>query len=401
MPDEAIERLAYQISVIADKVDHAPAMPDVGEIFSGIEQRFDVLSSLFERRQDDALEQGNMLFRELERRLNDVAEKFDQRQADAALDSNSHHEGDRRALLRARRRALDSGKRDGVGDEAIRGLETRLEGISKRLDQSASQFAGIDPDLVRSLEAQVAGLSAHLAKPGAPLPEFVDISPRLKEIEKSIADSREIGHGGRAAAPPRAQPARSPAASRTARSPASPTNSRRWKTLTRRSDERNSKTFEAIHDTLLKIVDRMGSLEREAQSPARKLELRDAPSIDADERLPAPTRMPARPRPPQAIVERTPAQAAAAAAMAALGADHPVRAGAEHQPRPLHARRPYPRLQQEGCSQKEPELAGSTRLPNRQWTPAPQCRPRHAARSRSSPTGRWSRVRALPTSTRS
>ena len=44
MPDESIERLAYQISVIADKVDHAPAMPNVGEIFSGIEQRFDVLS---------------------------------------------------------------------------------------------------------------------------------------------------------------------------------------------------------------------------------------------------------------------------------------------------------------------------------------------------------------------
>ena len=33
--------------------------------------------------------------------------------------------------------------------------------------------------------------------------------------------------------------------------------------LTRRSDERNSKTFEAIHDTLLKIVDRLGSLETE------------------------------------------------------------------------------------------------------------------------------------------
>ncbi|TKB29251.1 MAG: hypothetical protein E5W81_34225, partial [Mesorhizobium sp.] len=31
--------------------------------------------------------------------------------------------------------------------------------------------------------------------------------------------------------------------------------------LTRRSDERNSRTFEAIHDTLLKIVDRLGSLE--------------------------------------------------------------------------------------------------------------------------------------------
>ncbi len=118
-------------------------MPNVGEIFSGIEQRFDVLSSLFERRQDDALEQGNMLFRELERRLNEVAEKFDQRQADAALDGNSIMKAID-ARFSALAQSLDDGKRDGVGDEAIRGLETRLEGISQRLDQSASQFAGID-----------------------------------------------------------------------------------------------------------------------------------------------------------------------------------------------------------------------------------------------------------------
>ena len=62
--------------------------------------------------------------------------------------------------------------------------------------------------------------------------------------------------------------------------------------LTRRSDERNTKTFEAIHDTLLKIVDRLGSLE-ERRQPAfaepmprrpRKMALRDAPSIDARRR---------------------------------------------------------------------------------------------------------------------
>jgi localization factor PodJL len=323
VPDEAIERLAYQISVIADKVDHAPKVPDVSEIFSGIEQRFDVLSNLFERRQEGALEQGNMLFRELERRLNDVAERFEQRQAEATLDSNSIMKAiDQRFSAFAE--ALDSGRRDGVGNEAIRGLETRLEGISQRLDRSASQFAGIDPDLVKSLEAQVAGLSAHLAKPGAPLPEFVDISPRLKEIEKTIADSRES-----------VMEAARTAAENTARSlvggqPESGAISglsdelKALEDLTRRSDERNSKTFEAIHDTLLKIVDRMSSLEHDAHNPARKLELRDAPSIDADDALSTAGADVAVQAPARAVVERTPAQAAAAAAMAALGSDHPV-----------------------------------------------------------------------------
>ena len=281
LPDEAIERLAYQISVIADKVDHQPAMPDVGEIFTGIEQRFDVLSSLFERRQDDALEQGNMLFRELERRLNEVAERIDTRQTETAFDSGSLMKviDARFSELAA---TLDTGRGDAASEAAIRGLETRLESISQRLDQSASQFAGLDSDLVRSLEAQVSGLSEHLAKPSAPLPEFVDISPRLKEIEKSIADSREsVIEAARSAA-------ESAARSLVGQPDAGIVSGiadevKALETLTRRSDERNSKTFEAIHDTLLKIVDRMGSLERDASEPPRKVEVRDAPSIDADE----------------------------------------------------------------------------------------------------------------------
>ncbi len=230
VPDEAIERLAYQISVIADKVDHAPKVPDVGEIFSGIEQRFDVLSNLFERRQEDAVEQGNMLFRELERRLNDVAERFEQRQAGAALDSNSIMKAiDQRFSAFAE--TLDSGRREGVGDEADprpgdpAGRHLQAASTSR----PASSPASI-PELVKSLEAQVSGLSAHLAKPSTPLPEFVDFSPRLKEIEKTIADSREsVIEAARSAAesatrslaiaqPNRAQPR------------GSRTSSRRWRT---------------------------------------------------------------------------------------------------------------------------------------------------------------------------
>src|SRR5690606_28861665 len=93
-------------------------------------------------------------------------------------------------------------------------------------------------------------------------------------------------------------------------------------TLTRRSDERNSRTFEAIHDTLLKIVDRLGSLEQSEPAvplPEPKISIRNAPSMDPDQpsalaegmaTLEATT--PAREREPAV---RTPAEAAAAAAL--------------------------------------------------------------------------------------
>ena len=199
MPDEAVERLAHQIAVIADKIDRAPPILDANEIFAGIEQRFDVLSGLIERRQGDALEQGNMLFRELERRLEEVADRIDQRQTDAALDSTSIM-GAIDARFSALAQRLETGKPDDDANSAIRGLETRLDGISKRLDQSATQFAGIDPELVRNLESQVAGLSAHLARPSAPLPDFEDIGAPARGTREVDRRKPRNGSGSR---PPR------------------------------------------------------------------------------------------------------------------------------------------------------------------------------------------------------
>ncbi|RUY57090.1 peptidoglycan-binding protein, partial [Mesorhizobium sp. M7A.F.Ca.CA.001.13.2.1] len=188
LPEQAMERLAKQIAFIADKIDQAPAMPDADYIFHGLEQRFDVLSSMMERRQGDAIEQGNMLFRDLERRLDEVADRLDQRMPQ--VDSVGIMEAiDARFTALAKR--LETRVPDPAGEAAIRGLESRLEDISSRLDASAAQVAGIDPALIRSLEAQVAGLSAHLSKPSTPLPEFEDISPRLNEIEKSLAGTRD------------------------------------------------------------------------------------------------------------------------------------------------------------------------------------------------------------------
>ncbi|MBA3448458.1 MAG: SEL1-like repeat protein, partial [Pseudaminobacter sp.] len=104
-------------------------------------------------------------------------------------------------------------------------------------------------------------------------------------------------------------------------------------TLTRRSDERNSKTFEAIHDTLIKIVDRLGSLESSEpdgedarqQAAPRIMTLPDAPSIDFDQTMPLAGDMTDTDMRTEMVRRepsgRTPAEAAAAAAVAALGSD--------------------------------------------------------------------------------
>ncbi|MBZ9766865.1 peptidoglycan-binding protein [Mesorhizobium sp. CA6] len=346
LPEQAMERLGKQIALITDKMDRAQAMPDADHIFQGLEQRFEALSMLIERRQGDAMEQGNMLFRDLERRLDEVADRLDQRMRQ---DESAGIMEVIDARFTALAKRIETRTPDPANDAAIRGLESRLEDISSRLEMSAQQVAGIDPALIRSLEAQVAGLSAHLSKPGTPLPEFEDISPRLNEIEKSLAGTRDSILTVAREAAESAVRSLADSTSSTAQSNATAVaglaqDLKTLEALTRRSDERNSRTFEAIHDTLLKIVDRLGSLESDETSEAvselvdpqpagkrggrgGKIAVQDAPSMDIDQPLPLTGDMAGLEGRAAAIMRdepdapRTPAEAAAAAAMAALGPD--------------------------------------------------------------------------------
>ncbi len=194
-----------------------------------------------------------------------------------------------------------AGDAGGPTEAAIRKLESRLEDISARLDASASQFAGIDPDLIRSLETQVSGLSAHLSRPGAALPEFEDIGPRLDEIERSIAGSRDTHPRSRPPGRRERRRARFAGSQRTMpRGRRAGGGSEGAGTLTRRSDERNTKTFEAIHDTLLKIVDRLGTLERRRPTQAR----RDGATSRGAGRDAAAARWPSRTRPRSSRTDR-------------------------------------------------------------------------------------------------
>ncbi len=327
LPEQAVERLARQVAVIVDKLDQAPVDIVSGPILDGIEQRFDLLADVLDRRQNDAMQHGQALFRDLERRLDDVAARLDERPS-AADTAGIMDEIDRRFTDFARRLEDQSGVPD---DTVIRHLAARLNSISDRLDASAEQLAGIDPALIRNLEAQVSGLTDYLARPSATMPELEDLGPRLDEIERSLADQRNAILDAARHAAEDAVRSFGPAGSEPSAVVGLVDDFKALETLTRRSDERNAKTFEAIHDTLLKIVDRLAATEflPAAAGPEPRRALDSTPSIDAADAegvdpMDAVADEPDTGRGGQATVALTPAEAAAAAAVAAMSSEAPL-----------------------------------------------------------------------------
>ena len=306
MPDAALEQLARQVASIADKVDAGFAPQDAEKVVRGLEGRFSSLSDMLQT-QNEATKRGQTIFRELESRLEELAARFDQPQGAAFMDAI-----DARFEELSRRFDQSVAPQDRA---AISGLEARLEDISARLEKSSRDVAGIDPGLIRSLESQVASLSDHLRTPRTSLPEFEDIGPRLEQIEQSIAGSRDaILESARVVAENTIRQI----AGTNMDAPAVEALSqdlRALDSLTRRSDERNTRTFEAIHDTLLKIVDRLGTLESGKGAPSPRIfkSVAETPSLEPADNLDPMYPVDA-PLPPK----RTPAEAAAAAASAAL-----------------------------------------------------------------------------------
>ncbi|WP_312797908.1 peptidoglycan-binding protein, partial [Tianweitania sp.] len=282
LPEKAVERLGQQLGQIAERLEKEPAVPDVSTIFDGLEHRFAVLSDALDRRQADSTEQGNKLLRDMETRLDTIVQRLDV-QAEKPSDRGEILSvmDERFAALAAR---LD--ERVAYGPEAatIRELELRLGDIASRLDTSARQVSSVDEAVIGRLEAQVAELSVRLSNPPRVLPELENFAPRFDQIERSIAGQHDalIEAARNAAADAVRELAEREGDSQAVASLSGELRS--LEVLTRQSDERNSKTFEAIHDTLIKIVDRLSMMEQSEQArPAPKPIVADAPSIAADD----------------------------------------------------------------------------------------------------------------------
>jgi len=303
VPEQAMDRVTGLMAQISEKLDATPPQRQADRLFRGLEDRFSHLSELIARRAHEAIQQGHVLFQDLERRLEEMADRLEQGASTidtengliAALD-------DRFAELAAH---LDNSRHNASGDNKLHSLEARLDDISGRLQNSAAG-GSVDPEVIRNLEKQVASLAAHLNQPGRDLPVLKDLRPRLDKIERSIEENRAaVMEAARRAAEEVAQRL-TVARSQDDRLEAE---LEKLQTLTKKSDERNTKTFEAIHDTLLKIVNRLSSLE----AGTEKTDAEGLPPLDSairllNERVPPPQAAPASKR---AAVEAASAAAAA------------------------------------------------------------------------------------------
>lgn len=381
LPEKAIERLGRQIAIVYDKLENDSSGAERERVLDSLERRFAEIAALFEERHERATAEARSLMRDLDRRLEEMADRVDNRAGLEpvllqALDDKFADLSDRIDAARAERpdprlldafenrlasiadrldetlgragdpdpillQALDEkfadlsdridGRPGAPNLAALHALEDRLGSIAARLEDTSRHVADIDPHLILGLERQLAGLTAHLSRPQAGMPDADRLAPRLDNIERSLADQRDAIVAAAQEAAQRAVASLRASGIDDEDAGALADELRTLETLARKSDERNVRTFEAIHDTLLKVVDRLASLEvRSAESVSAHRSRIDAAAVPplspaADEMplassaaaLSASTAIPVapvlRPQPPH-VAAKAAAQAAAASA---------------------------------------------------------------------------------------
>ena len=163
-------------------------------------------------------------------------------------------------------------------------LEARLADIAARLDEGRNQYVPSD-DVIRSLETQVADLSQLLAAPGSNAP----LEPRLTAIENQLQSGQgidrdvviETARQAAEAAIANIQKNGLPAGDVSAIE-ALVGDLRSLEELSRRSDERNTRTIDAVHDTLVKIASRLERLESSPAAPSDYQDRPDAAPVMSD-----------------------------------------------------------------------------------------------------------------------
>ena len=315
-PDESIELLHRQIAKIAERLETNSSGVEREQIVDSLERRFAEIATLFEERHDRATTLGQAMFREMEHRIDGLAERLDKRREPElgidvallqALDEkfadlseridSRHREGvdprlleefDRRlesmadrldstfrsaadldpSLLQALDRKfadlsehIDSGRGTEPDARTMLTLERRLQEIAEKLDSSSSRASDADPQLIAGLERQIAGLAEHLSRPSREADAQAGLAPRLDNIERSLADQRDAIVSAAQEAAENAVRSMRDGGLDDEDIAALASELKTLEILARKSDERNSRTFEAIHDTLLKVVERLGSLE--------------------------------------------------------------------------------------------------------------------------------------------
>jgi localization factor PodJL len=280
-----IADLAGQLDLIAQRPAPAPAEQGLGlriealanriEDLSNertalrLEERIEHLSRMLEQSQQAAPAQDN---EELAYYLSDISRKID------ALDQGSVNDqlAERLDALARRIDNLDTPVGSPFEEARFAGIEDRLSAIADRLD--ATRVAPpSDHEALRGLESQIAHLSTLISAPSAvaaPIPS--EFESRLATIEDYMATNDEyIVEAARQAAEAVMEAYRHAGPSAAANTDMEAIagladDLRVLEELTRSSEERTARTFDALHDTLVQIAGRLEHLDAPRETFGRR-----------------------------------------------------------------------------------------------------------------------------------
>ncbi|MFZ2102941.1 MAG: hypothetical protein WAU86_20495, partial [Oricola sp.] len=296
---EIVERLG----ALHETVSSAPA---AGDAFESVAARLENIANRFDRDTAAGAPVSDRAFDSLNARFEEIAQRLDsQRLSTEQTGERMLQSLDARMEELARR--IEENERESANVPTLDHMERRIEEIAQMLTSGDAFAPGAiaqpDARALKGLEDQIAALTERLSRPmpAGSAGELADLAPRLIAITDQLAGGREDVIAAAREAAEEAIARMSGGMSDSERGVLSQlaADLRGLEDLARNSDDRNSRTFEAIHDTLVKVADRIAGLESS---------IRDGSIGDAPKPVSAP---PAVPPARQAASVAAPAMAAA------------------------------------------------------------------------------------------
>ncbi|WP_374829359.1 peptidoglycan-binding protein [Paenochrobactrum pullorum] len=173
-------------------------------------------------------------------------------------------------------------------------LDQRFDALVLRLDEQFSQPSG-NHDMMHNLEIQIAAIAAQLAAPQDHHAIVKDLSPRLEQLETAVLQTREntidIARQAAEAAMEKFAAQAHQYDSGLVKELAN--DMRALEQLARHNNERNEHSFESVHSTLQKVVERLSTLEeRHKATMAPNAQPEVKPSSEAAKPLLSATKTP-------------------------------------------------------------------------------------------------------------
>lgn len=357
--------LEQQVGVLAQAIERIAIKDgrDLGEAFSTIEERLDELSRAVVSSSVSETPPVTHDFSALDRieaRIAGIAKHIEEggAQNDHAamlarvealadrIDSTIGDDADSGRLLEAfderlqglHRRledlaiSMSDGGPGGASSDQLEQIELRMRELSDRFDRTSQIVPGADSQALINLQNQIADLSHHMSGLAAGASGGGAIEGRLAAIEQSLAHNQDNTFEVARAAAESALSAVQGSGDNTAVA-ALADDLKSLETLARSSDERHTQTFGTIHETLLRIVDRISTLELTGSAPSptqatatpdperERLSETAVPALDPTYDEPLPPLGEDSFGPINRDAPRSPAEAAAAAAKAAVDND--------------------------------------------------------------------------------